>query len=103
MPEQTDADAQSEDAQSTDADQMSAEEQEWQNRLMADVDDFLYIRESGDENAAIVGKLYKGDVAEIAETGDTLDTCGIRKRRRICEKFLLRDGIESIYLCERYI
>ena len=69
--EQTDADAQSEDAQSTDADQMSAEEQEWQNRLMADVDDFLYIRESGDENAAIVGKLYKGDVAEIAETGDT--------------------------------
>ena len=69
--EQTDADAQSEAAQSTDADQMSAEEQEWQNRLMADVDDFLYIRESGDENAAIVGKLYKGDVAEIAETGDT--------------------------------
>lgn len=68
--EQTDADAQSEAAQSTDADQMSAEEQEWQNRLMADVDDFLYIRESGDENAAIVGKLYKGDVAEIAETGD---------------------------------
>ena len=57
--EQTDADAQSEDAQSTDADQMSAEEQEWQNRLMADVDDFLY------------NKLYKGDVAEIAETGDT--------------------------------
>ena len=59
------------DAQSTDADQMSAEEQEWQNRLMADVDDFLYIRESGDENAAIVGKLYKGDVAEITEAGDT--------------------------------
>ena len=50
---------------------MSAEEQEWQNRLMADVDDFLYIRESGDENAAIVGKLYKGDVAEITEAGDT--------------------------------
>ena len=69
--EQTDAGGQPEDAQSTDADQMSAEEQEWQNRLMADVDDFLYIRESGDENAAIVGKLYKGDVAEITEAGDT--------------------------------
>lgn len=68
---QTDAGEQSEDAQSTEADTMSAEEQEWQNRLMADVDDFLYIRESGDENAAIVGKLYKGDVAEIAEAGDT--------------------------------
>lgn len=27
------------------------------------------IRET--ENAAVVGKLYKGDVAEIAETGDT--------------------------------
>ena len=39
--EQTDAGGQPEDAQSTDADQMSAEEQEWQNRLMADVDDFL--------------------------------------------------------------
>ena len=69
--ERTDAGEQPEDAQSTDADQMSAEEQEWQNRLMADVDDFLYIRESGDENAAIVGKLYKGDVAEITEAGDT--------------------------------
>lgn len=69
--EQTDAGGQPEDAQSTDADQMSAEEQEWQNRLMADVDDFLYIRESGDENAAIVGKLYKEDVAEITEAGDT--------------------------------
>ena len=57
--ERTDAGEQPEDAQSTDADQMS------------DVDDFLYIRESGDENAAIVGKLYKGDVAEITEAGDT--------------------------------
>ena len=45
--------------------------QRMQSRQMADVDDFLYIRESGDENAAIVGKLYKGDVAEITEAGDT--------------------------------
>lgn len=46
------------------------EEQDWQNRLMADVNEFLYIRADGDENAEVVGKLYKGAVAEIVETGD---------------------------------
>ncbi len=43
----------------------------WQNRLMADVEEFLYVRAAGDENAQIVGKMYKGDVAEIVEVGDT--------------------------------
>lgn len=43
----------------------------WQNRLMADVEEFLYVRAAGDENAEIVGKMYKGDVAEIVEVGDT--------------------------------
>lgn len=50
---------------------MSEEEQEWQNRLMADVEEFLYVRAEGSEDAEIVGKLYKGDVAQIAEVGDT--------------------------------
>lgn len=50
---------------------LSEEELAWQNRLMADVQEFLYVRAAGDENAEIVGKLYKGDVAEIAEYGDT--------------------------------
>lgn len=50
---------------------LSEEELAWQNRLMADVQEFLYIRAAGDENAEIVGKLYKGDVAEIVEYGDT--------------------------------
>lgn len=50
---------------------MSEEELSWQNRLMADVDEFLYVRSAGDENAEIVGKMYKGDVAEIVESGDT--------------------------------
>lgn len=50
---------------------MSEEELSWQNRLMANVDDFLYVRSAGDENAEIVGKMYKGDVAEIVEYGDT--------------------------------
>ena len=100
--EQTDAGEQSEDAQSTDADQMSAEEQEWQNRLMADVDDFLYIRESGDE-CSDCRQIIQGRCGGDRRDRRYLDTCGIRKRRRICEKFLLRDGIGSIYLCERYI
>lgn len=49
---------------------LSEEEAIWQNRLMANVEEFLYVRAAGDENAEIVGKLYKGDVAEIVETGD---------------------------------
>jgi uncharacterized protein YgiM (DUF1202 family) len=38
---------------------------------MAEVEEFLYVRESGDEDAGIVGKLTKGAVAEIVESGDT--------------------------------
>lgn len=49
---------------------LTEEELAWQNRLMADVEEFLYVRAAGDENAEIVGKLYKGDVAEIVEYGD---------------------------------
>lgn len=49
---------------------MTEEEQLWQNRLMADVNEYLNVRSSGDENSDIVGKLYKGDVAEVVETGD---------------------------------
>lgn len=45
------------------------EEELWQNRLMADVNDYLYVRASADADAEIVGKLYKGDVAEIQEEG----------------------------------
>lgn len=49
---------------------LTEEELAWQNRLMAEVEDFLYVRSAGDENAEIIGKLYKGDVAEIVECGD---------------------------------
>lgn len=49
---------------------LSEEELEWQNRLLPDVQEFLYVRAEGDENAEIVGKLYKGAVAEIVEQGD---------------------------------
>ena len=58
------------DAEMQSAEDGSTEEDAvWDNRLMADVNDFLYVRESADPNSEIVGKLYKGDVAEIQETG----------------------------------
>ena len=58
------------DAEMQSAEDVSTEEDAvWDNRLMADVNDFLYVRESADPNSEIVGKLYKGDVAEIQETG----------------------------------
>lgn len=47
--------------------EQTEEEALWQNRLMADVNDYLYVRASADADAEIVGKLYKGDVAEIQE------------------------------------
>lgn len=53
------------------APELSEEELLWQNRLMANVENFLYVRAAGDENAEIVGKMYKGDVAEVVEVGDT--------------------------------
>ena len=49
--------------------EQTEEEELWQNRLMADVNDYLYVRASADADAEIVGKLYKGDVAEIQEEG----------------------------------
>jgi uncharacterized protein YgiM (DUF1202 family) len=60
----------SEEEQPSEEEQISEEEQLWQNRLMADVDEYLNIRAAADENAEVVAKLYKGDVAEIIEAGD---------------------------------
>lgn len=50
--------------------QLKAQEAEWENRLMPSVNEYLNIRSAGDENADIVGKLYKGDAAEIIERGE---------------------------------
>lgn len=50
--------------------EVTEEEQEWQTRLMADVDEYLYVRASDDAESEIIGKLYKGDVAEIVEQGE---------------------------------
>lgn len=43
---------------------------EWENRLMADVDDNLSVRIEPDGEASLTGRLRKGDVAEIVEMGD---------------------------------
>lgn len=41
---------------------------EWQNRLMANVDEFLYVRAAANAESDIVGKMYQGDVAEVTGT-----------------------------------
>lgn len=67
-----DAETQPTDGTTTDAEmQPNDETEEWQDRLMADVNEFLYIRAEGSEDSEIVGKLYKGAVAQVAEVGDT--------------------------------
>lgn len=43
----------------------SVKNPEWENRLMAKVDEFLYVRAAADANSDIVGKIRKGDVAEV--------------------------------------
>ena len=50
---------------------VSKEEKEWQNKLMAKVDDFLYVRADADANSKIVGKMYKGDRAVVKKVGKT--------------------------------
>lgn len=51
--------------------EMSKQEKKWQKSLMADVEQSLNVRKSADENAEIVGKLYKGDCAKILkESGE---------------------------------
>ena len=56
-----------EEEESTEA-ELTEEEQEWQQYLMADVKEFLYIREEASEDSEAVGKLYKGDRALIKGT-----------------------------------
>ena len=64
--DEADVDVEAADATET---TLSAEEQEWQDKLMADVKDFLYVRAKADADSDIVGKLYKGDRALIKKQG----------------------------------
>ncbi len=43
---------------------------EWSSRLMAQVDEFLYVREAADPQSGIVGKMYRGDVADVLSETD---------------------------------
>lgn len=52
---------------------LTPEEQEqidWENALMADVEDALNVREEADTEADLAGKLEKGDKATVLEKGD---------------------------------
>lgn len=49
--------------------ELTPEELEWQNALMADVDQSLNVRAEESTESAVVGKLYKGDKAVVIETG----------------------------------
>lgn len=48
---------------------LSKTEQEWQDKVMADVEDFLCIRAKGDADAEVVGKLYPTSVATVVKQG----------------------------------
>lgn len=50
---------------------MTKTEQEWQDKVMADVEDFLCIRVKGNADAEIVGKLYPTSVATVVKQGKT--------------------------------
>ena len=69
--DEADVDVETVDVEAADAPEetLSAEEQEWQGKLMADVKDFLYVRAKADADSDIVGKLYKGDRALIKKQG----------------------------------
>lgn len=48
---------------------LSKTELEWQDKVMADVDDFLCIRAKGNSDSEILGKLYPTSVATIVKEG----------------------------------
>ncbi|MBQ5600054.1 MAG: SH3 domain-containing protein, partial [Lachnospiraceae bacterium] len=50
--------------------ELTKEEEKWQDYLMADVEQSLNVRKKANEDAEIVGKLYKGDRAKILKAGD---------------------------------
>lgn len=50
--------------------QLSEEEQEWEKRVMANVEEDMNIRTAPDENSEVAGKFYRGDVAEVISTDE---------------------------------
>lgn len=58
-------------AEKSEVEKQSASEGKWDNKLMADVDKSLNIRESADEESEVIGKLRKGDLAKVLKRGKT--------------------------------
>lgn len=52
------------------AEAKAAEEAKWANKVMANVEESVNIRSEANEEADVVGKLYKGAEADILEKGD---------------------------------
>ena len=50
---------------------LTPEEEEWQGKLMGDVEDYLCVRAKADKDSEVVGKMYKGDRAVIKKEGKT--------------------------------
>lgn len=63
--------AAAQDAQQEAQPQLTQEQQEWQTKLMPKVKESLNVRAQADEQSDIVGKLYKGSVADIVENDGT--------------------------------
>ena len=63
--------AAAQDAQQEVQPQLTQEQQEWQTKLMPKVEESLNVRAQADEQSDIVGKLYKGSVADIIENDGT--------------------------------
>ena len=63
--------AAAQDAQQEAQPQLTQEQQEWQTKLMPRVEESLNVRAQADEQSDIVGKLYKGSVADIVENDGT--------------------------------
>lgn len=76
-PKEEEAEASADDAEATDKkdkknkkETKEAEKSVWDTRVMANVEESLNVRAAADENAELVGKLYRGAVAQVIEQGD---------------------------------
>lgn len=63
----SDIPAETEDVQTAAAEEteLMPEAQEWEKRVMANVEEDMNIRTAPDENSEVAGKFYRGDVAEV--------------------------------------
>ena len=68
---EADEEAQAAQSESDEEDSDNELKKDWSDKLMADVDEFLYVRAENKSDSSIVGKLYKGDRALIVKKGKT--------------------------------